>query len=164
MNDIGYSQTKFVAESIVRGIAAQLPSGQNRFSVVRPGLVIGTAEEGVSIVDDFVWRLVATASRLKLCPSICDDWMAIGDAKFVASEILSHLSRGEIFAINDLSSKSGLSAQKFWGLVNSELQPPCADLPWKDWVERALEDMNRVGSPTLYGPSSTSSSRIIHQS
>lgn len=144
-HDIGYSQTKYVAESIVHSIASQLSPNQNRVSVVKPGLIIGTAEEGVSNVDDFIWRLVAAASRLGVCPSKGKGWMPMADAKFVASQILCQLSQQNIAAFNDLASISGLPTSTFWDVVNGELEHPCTGLTWNDWIKRALEDTNRVG-------------------
>lgn len=143
--DIGYSQTKYVAESIVHQITTQMPPCQNRFSVVKPGLVIGTSDEGISNIDDFIWRLVAASTQLKLCPSKSSEWLGVGDAGFVASQILGQISQSKIAAYNDLSVRSGLPTRKFWELVNYGLKHPCTGLTWNDWIKHALEDMNTVG-------------------
>ncbi|KAJ4857125.1 male sterility protein domain-containing protein [Trichoderma breve] len=62
----GYFQTKFVAESVIREIASRLPAVQNRISVVKPGLIIGTAASGAANTDDVLWRAVATAVGIGL--------------------------------------------------------------------------------------------------
>ena len=41
-----------MSERIVGEIASKLPAGQNRISVVKPGIIIGTAATGVANIDD----------------------------------------------------------------------------------------------------------------
>lgn len=60
----GYFHTKFVADSVIREIASRLPVVQNRMSVVKPGLIIGTAASGAAKTDDVLWRAVATAAGI----------------------------------------------------------------------------------------------------
>jgi amino acid adenylation domain-containing protein/thioester reductase-like protein len=142
----GYAQSKFVAESIVRRFASQLPLSQNRFSVIKPGMIIGTADEGVPNLDDFIWRIVATASRLQLYPLEPEEsWVPVTDAGFIATQTVTQILSNDIASYINAASKFGLSASEFWAQVNSELKHPCEPVRWAVWVERALDDTNQVG-------------------
>ena len=142
--NIGYSQTKFVSESAVYDIARQLPGSQNRLSVVKPGLIIGTSEEGIANIDDFLWRVVSTAADLRIYPSEPgNSWISITDVGSVAGTILNQLFSSDIDPFVDMVT--GLAASTFWNLVNSELEAPCAPVAWDVWKERALKDMNQTG-------------------
>ncbi|KAJ6781995.1 hypothetical protein PWT90_01282 [Aphanocladium album] len=142
----GYSQSKFVAESIVRRLSSQLPSSQNRFSVIKPGIIIGAADKGVANVDDFIWRIVATASRLRVFPEVTEDsWVPITDAGFVAAQTVAQILSRDIAPYFNVANKFGLGAADFWEQVNAELRHACQPVPWSVWVERALEDTNRGG-------------------
>lgn len=143
----GYSQSKFVAEAIVRRFAIQLPPSQNRFSVVKPGMIIGAADAGVANVDDFIWRIVATASRLQLYPEDAEDgWIPITDAGFVASRIVAQvLADDKVSPYVSIASEYGLGAAEFWEQVNSELKHACEPVSWPVWIERALLQTDQQG-------------------
>jgi amino acid adenylation domain-containing protein/thioester reductase-like protein len=144
----GYIQSKFVAEAIVRRFVSQLPLSQNRFSVIKPGMVIGTTEEGVANLDDFIWRVVAAASRLKLYPLETEEsWVPITDAGFIATQTVAQVLSNDIDISSyvNIASKFGLRASDFWEQVNSELRHTCEPVRWSLWVERALNDTNQVG-------------------
>ncbi|KAM3435475.1 hypothetical protein NHJ13734_005551 [Beauveria thailandica] len=119
----GYSQSKFVAEAIVRRFASQLPSAQNRFSVIKPGMIIRTADKGVANVDDFIWRVVATASRLQLFPlDAKESWVPISDADFVALQTVNQILSDDISPSVNIATTFGLGASDFWEQVNAELK------------------------------------------
>ncbi|KAJ5350735.1 hypothetical protein N7541_008462 [Penicillium brevicompactum] len=57
----GYAQTKFVAEEAVKEFARRYTTSiASIASIVKPGLIVGTADSGVSNTDDFLWRVVAS--------------------------------------------------------------------------------------------------------
>ncbi|KAE8143595.1 hypothetical protein BDV38DRAFT_276679 [Aspergillus pseudotamarii] len=142
----GYAQSKFVAESIVRRFASQLPLSQNRFSVIKPGMIIGTADEGVPNLDDFIWRIVATASRLQLCPLETEErWVPVTDAGFIATQTVTQVLSNNISSYINAATQFGLSVSQFWAQVNSELKHACEPVRWDVWVERALDDTTQVG-------------------
>ncbi|KAL2864077.1 uncharacterized protein BJX67DRAFT_384078 [Aspergillus lucknowensis] len=58
----GYGQSKFVADLLVKRFAARYST--SAVSIVKPGLILGTAQSGVSNTDDFFWRVVATAVEI----------------------------------------------------------------------------------------------------
>jgi hypothetical protein len=109
-------------------------------------MIIGTADEGVPNLDDFIWRIVATASRLQLYPLEPEEsWVPVTDAGFIATQTVTQILSNDIASYINAASKFGLSASEFWAQVNSELKHPCEPVRWAVWVERALDDTNQVG-------------------
>ncbi|TQV92502.1 hypothetical protein V2A60_007184 [Cordyceps javanica] len=147
----GYAQSKFAAEAITRRFAARLPPSQNRFSVVKPGMIIGPADTGVANLDDFLWRVVAAASRLRLYPvddEEEDSWVSVTDADFVATQVVAQVlpaDRGHVAPYVAVASRHGLGAADFWAQVNAELKHACEPVSWPAWVERALQQTRHVG-------------------
>lgn len=145
-SSIGYCQTKYVAEKVVHHLATELPSSQNRFSVVKPGMIIGTAAEGVANLDDFLWRFVATAAKMRLHPVDAEPgFVPVSDAGLVADRTLGQITKDSIDAFVNLSTELGLATPDFWAHVNSELDHACSPIDWAAWLERALADMNETG-------------------
>ncbi|OAQ98892.1 hypothetical protein LLEC1_00762 [Akanthomyces lecanii] len=145
-SSIGYCQTKYVAEKVVHHLATTLPPSQNRFSVVKPGMIIGTAAEGVANLDDFLWRFVATAARIQLYPIDAEPgFVPVSDGGLVAARTLGQITADKIDGFVNLSTELGLAAPDFWAHVNSALDQACAPVDWATWLERALQDMNETG-------------------
>ena len=140
---IGYSQTKFLSESIVHHIAQTVP-GQNRISVVKPGLIIGDEQRGVANVDDFLWRSVATAASLGKYPvEDVDRWLHIHAVDTVASTIISQLFTREIASFSDMLS--GMPISQAWQTTIAALGSPCEGVPMDDWAQLVKEQMDHVG-------------------
>ncbi|KAJ4163461.1 hypothetical protein LMH87_005185 [Akanthomyces muscarius] len=143
---IGYCQTKYVAEKVVHHLATALPSSQNRFSVLKPGMIIGTAAEGVANLDDFLWRFVATAAKIQLYPLDAEPgFVPVSDGGLVAARTLGQITENNIDAFVNLSTELGLATPDFWAHVNAELGKVCTPIDWATWLERALQDMNETG-------------------
>ncbi|CAI7608715.1 unnamed protein product [Penicillium glandicola] len=86
---IAYSQTKFVAEAVVRRAARRSPFETNQLGVLNPGWVIGTPNEGFSNSDDYIWRLVATCIKIGAYNAAeADGWLSISDAATTATAIV----------------------------------------------------------------------------
>jgi len=66
----GYSQTKIFSEMLGRSYRQRLRRHSAEFPapvVIQPGPIIGDAENGVSKLDDFMWRVVSSAVRVGAC-------------------------------------------------------------------------------------------------
>ncbi|KAI9698358.1 MAG: hypothetical protein M1836_003938 [Candelina mexicana] len=104
-NADGYSQTKYISEqltlaagqlyheSAVNGTPTQsnLACRNPKFTVVKPGYIIGDHTTGLSNVDDFLWKVVAGAVRLRSYPQDPpDSWLDLAEvtqvAKFIARQ------------------------------------------------------------------------------
>ena len=157
-------QTKFLAESLVNNTAAHLagrtsPSNgqQNRVSVVKPGVILGAGVEGAANVDDYLWRVVASAAAVNAYPSEPEDhWLYLDDAASVARSVIDQLGfeapvPSGVTSFVDL--QRGMTVSAFWGLVDKELAATAgarhpgglSSLSWDDWTRVALAQMESVG-------------------
>ncbi|TLD06610.1 uncharacterized protein PgNI_08015 [Pyricularia grisea] len=145
----GYMRSKFVAESAVCEVASRLGAAQNRVSVVKPGLVIGSeAGGGVANTDDLVWRVVAGACAIGAYPIEPDThWMYAADSEAVARTVLAQVfSPGAVEPFVDL--QDGVSVPLFWASVNSALDVSerLVPLSWEEWTKKVLVDVEAVGA------------------
>ncbi|OAR05990.1 hypothetical protein LLEC1_02215 [Akanthomyces lecanii] len=141
----GYSQTKFISESIVCGLADKLPRCQNRIAVVKPGLIIGTSFSGVANVDDFLWRLVAACVALGRAPDLGEDqdWVQLAPVDAVASTIIKPLlAEGAVETFTEMTS--GMRMTALWKLVGEAVGLELTLLPYTEWHAAALEQMEGV--------------------
>lgn len=133
----GYIQSKFVADIVFKNLFAQLPTSQNRVSLVRPGKILGCKNnKGVANTDDYLWRVVAGAVGMGRYPtSDYDQWMLAADVSTLSENILGKLfadSHGD-HAFDDMVI--GVPTAKFWELVNAHLDKPLTPMPWSEWTE-----------------------------
>ncbi|KAJ5933312.1 hypothetical protein N7454_005641 [Penicillium verhagenii] len=139
----GYSQTKFIAEELVSMFASR--ETKNHVSIVRPGLIIGTENEGIPNIDDFQWKLVQVCLRMGSYPMEEENlWLSVADVEEVATAIL-----GSAFETTSNTStpsivdvETGSTVSQFWVMVqettNTKLKAMKPE-PWKDAAERFLE-------------------------
>jgi thioester reductase-like protein len=89
-NSNGYMQTEFVSETLVRRVAHRNANGQNQFTIVSPGFVIGTLTEGYSSTDDWIWRLTSACIRVGMYNTDnAATWVPMSDVGMVARTIVS---------------------------------------------------------------------------
>ncbi|KAJ6788444.1 hypothetical protein PWT90_06554 [Aphanocladium album] len=142
----GYSQTKFIAESIVCELAKKLPSCQNRIAVVKPGLIIGTSSSGVANVDDFLWRLAAASVALNRAPDLGEgqDWVQLAAVDVVANAIIKPLlAEDGVGVFTEITNGMRMSAM--WKLVGEAVGLELPLLPYAEWHAAALQQMEEVG-------------------
>lgn len=141
----GYSQTKFISESIVCELANKLPADQNRIAVVKPGLIIGTASFGVANVDDFLWRLVAASVALRQAPQLDEgqDWVQLAAVDEVAAAIIRPLfSHQGVDAFTEITN--GISMNELWKIVGEETGLELMMSPYAKWLEEAQRQMGEM--------------------
>ena len=142
----GYVQSKFVAESLIHHVAQQIGTNQNRVSVIKPGLIIGTVAEGAANVDDYLWRLVTTASAIRSHPiEPASHFLAVAGADDVASTILAQLRLSPESVDPFIEMEQGMYVPDFWQAVWTELDIDSEPLPWSEWAPKALAHMDGVG-------------------
>lgn len=141
----GYNQTKFLSEAIIHKISSELPANQNRLSTVKPGLIIGTVEEGVANTDDFMWRVVSGAAQLQAYPQEpSNHWLQISDVHTVADTIISHiLTTTSVTPFVEVANRMPVAT--FWDSVNTGLETPCEPMALETWIPLALEHVEKVG-------------------
>ena len=141
---IGYTQTKFVAEAIVRRAAKRNANAEGTISVLRPGLVVGTPAEGVSNADDFLWRLVAGCLRIgKYDGGRPEQWLDVADVGTVAAATVAtalHLNADQETVV---SVKDGITTGELCDLLMGmgyEIQATSTE----EWLEVVHSAMDKV--------------------
>jgi len=140
----GYSQTKFVSELLVKSFAQRQPFTNRAVSIVKPGWIVGTAAEGVSNTDDFLWRVVAGTVR---CGGYNSNgrsmWMNIAGVDQVAAIVADKclLIRPQDAPMTRLLD--GLTVGEFWKIVLESLGMslrPMRLLKWIDALRKGVEE------------------------
>lgn len=140
----GYDQSKYISERLVTAAAAQRGEERSKFSIVKPGLIIGDSEDGVANPDDFLWRVVTTAIRLQARPTEAPkSWLAISDVASVSGVVLHHATADDVDHFVEL--RRGMWVESFWAAVEGELQQPMQSVSWDAWIELAQQDISREG-------------------
>ncbi|EGU72901.1 hypothetical protein FOXB_16587 [Fusarium oxysporum f. sp. conglutinans Fo5176] len=114
-NSNGYSQTKFVAETLVRRAASRSAYGPKQFTVVSPGLVIGTLTEGGSNTDDWIWRLTSACIRVGMFNADnSETWIPISEVGTTARIIVDTALSSSGSSQSIVQIKGGLTLGEFW--------------------------------------------------
>lgn len=117
---IAYSQTKFVAEAVVKRAAQRSPSETNRLAVFNPGWVIGTPTEGFSDPDDYIWRLAATCINIGAYNAAeADGWLSISDVTATATAIINTALGNEMKKVDGKEPVDGMTWREFWAILGS---------------------------------------------
>lgn len=141
----GYVQTKYISEILLQDLASQLAECKGRISAVRPGFIIGTIDESVANLDDFLWRLVAGAIRIGAYPGESDNsWLYASDGGRVAQIVIDAVLSNQLVA-PFLEMLDGLPVTEFWEILTSEMRYHLEPLRWEEWLVRAQEDMEVTG-------------------
>ncbi|THC87574.1 hypothetical protein EYZ11_012978 [Aspergillus tanneri] len=127
-NATGYSQTKFVAEAVVKR-AARRSVSISRSTVVSPGLVIGTPTEGVTNADDYIWRLTAACIRVGAYnANEADAWLSLSDVATTATTVVDAGLAAEAETI-EAHFMDGMTCREFWeilGELGYRLEAKCS--------------------------------------
>ena len=138
----GYRQTKAVSELLVRSMPST-PRGC-RFSVIKPGFVIGSQEEGVVNVDDFIWRLATSAVRIHAY----DSSAAAGWIYVASVDVITERIRKLIFdrnaEVEDVMA-DGINAGEFWKELESASGQRLRPLPHDEWLSLLRTDVHETG-------------------
>ncbi|KID95874.1 peptide synthetase 3, partial [Metarhizium majus ARSEF 297] len=138
---IPYSQTKFVAESLVRRAAARIPSGLSNLAVASLGLVIGTPAEGVVNSDDYIWRLVAACIKGGVCNADeLDKWFPVSDVARTASIIVDTVLEPVTTSAPVKQVTGGITWREIWNIV-TEMGYTIESRPAMDWMRAIRQDI-----------------------
>lgn len=136
---IGYSQSKFVAEALVRHTAAKTEN--HRFAVVSPGLVVGTPEEGIANADDYLWRLAAGCIGIGAYNQ--DDAQSIlkvADVGSVATTILQAASTQHRKPVVEV--EGAMTWQYFWTVLQN-MGYKLEGKPSSEWLSAMQQDLEQ---------------------
>ena len=148
----GYAQTKFVSELLVKRAAQRSTRDSHRFSIVKPGFIIGSAQDGIGSIDDFLWRLVASCIDIKgFNATEADSWLFISDITRVAETVTSHWNHtadhSPIIKILD-----GLTVGEFWDILTRECGFQLRPMDQESWLEAMGRDIEEKREAHLLWP------------
>ena len=136
----GYAQTKFLSEMLVKEFSRSSLQNTNRVSVVKPGYIIGSVQNGIASVDDFIWRLTASCIDIKgYNDADAGSWLFISDVGRVAAAIVSCCDANH----NALVVKilDGVTVSEFWNVLREELGYELFPLSQASWMHAIQKDI-----------------------
>ncbi|KAF5509992.1 Nonribosomal peptide synthase atnA [Colletotrichum siamense] len=138
---MGYSQSKFVAEVLVKRAAERCPPGGRNIAVFRPGLIIGTPTEGVANTDDYIWRL--TAASIGVGAYNCDDdsaWLHLSDAATTAEAAVCTAFSPASLHKAIVHHEDGMTWGAFWSLIQ-KMGFSIRSMPASQWLPLLRRDI-----------------------
>ncbi|WP_165374563.1 MULTISPECIES: non-ribosomal peptide synthetase [Sorangium] len=145
--DMGYSQSKWVAEKLVaiarsRGVPA---------TVFRPGVIMGHSETGAGSVSDFASRMIKGCLEMGCAPDLPEQSKEFVTVDYVSRAIV-HLARrpgalGKVFHLVPAPPQR-LDLNGFFDLLGAYGRP-LLRLPYARWCEALLKRIRRSGDSPL---------------
>ncbi|KAL8931106.1 MAG: hypothetical protein Q9208_000210 [Pyrenodesmia sp. 3 TL-2023] len=138
----GYSQSKFVSERIVQQCMTHPAFASKHLHIIQPGYIIGSPENGIANLTDFIWRLVAGCLEIGAYNGDeSDHWLFIADVDRVAEAItkpLFHRASGSNAHNNSASNRilDGLHFSTLWRLLADCFGYTLQPLPQHEWFTR----------------------------
>ncbi|GMG42163.1 unnamed protein product [Aspergillus oryzae var. brunneus] len=145
--DIGYAQSKWVAEMMVRRARDRgLPT-----AIYRPGFTIGDSRNGAGNPDDFFARLIVGSIRLGAFPYLPRQRLEYVTVDYVLDatlHIASHNENlGRSYSLVAPDPKDSVNLEQTVGVIR-DLGYPLKHIPYKDWV-RMLQRTSDMDNPLL---------------
>jgi thioester reductase-like protein len=151
----GYSQSKFASDILVHRCVARAPAGQ-RINMVKPGIIVGTATEGISNTDDFIWRLVAGACEAgAFVDGEQDAVICLAGADHVAQRIIQACldSRCDRDSVPEaLKLTQGIPVSDFWEAVSEGTGLVLRAMDYDNWLRVVNANVSRQGPSHLLWP------------
>ena len=146
----GYAQTKFLSELIVKEYSRTIARNGQQVSIVKPGYIIGTVQEGIACVDDYIWRLTASSIAIKgYNGADANSWLFISDVDRVAAAVVGccnvqpdHSRRK---AVNVIKILDGVTVGEFWDVLRCELGYELFALSQDSWMDKIHRDIENKG-------------------
>lgn len=147
----GYSQSKFASDLLVQRCVARAPTDR-RVNMVKPGIIIGTATEGISNTDDYIWRLVAGACEAgAYVDGEQDAVVCLTGADHVARRIIDACLGGK-HEDDALRMMQGVTVRDFWKVVSKGTGLELQAMEFDDWLKVVNANVSRKGPSHLLWP------------
>lgn len=143
----GYRQTKAVSELLVRSVASVSSSPSRRFSLIKPGFVVGSHDDGVANIDDFLWRLSASVVRLNAYDSNeATGWIYVASVDVITDSIIETLFAEPAENERNAAVADGMKAERFWEILETVSGQTLRPLPHDEWLALLRQDVFKTGS------------------
>jgi thioester reductase-like protein len=154
----GYSQTKFLSQMLTTHHGDRVSRARPQVSlpsVIKPGLIVGDAQHGVSNVDDFLWRVVAASVRVGAYngdeAGDANAWLQIAGSDQIAASIIDSCLHSSP-ANRSVRFVDGISVGEMWRMLRDERGYPLRPVSPAEWLRLLKEDMEREGKTHLLFP------------
>ncbi|KJX93932.1 non-ribosomal peptide synthetase like protein [Zymoseptoria brevis] len=128
-----YVRSKYMSEKMVLGMAEHPCQPRGKYTVVKPGCIIGNVETGSANADDFLWRYVRTCIKLGAFPrEDASAWLPVAELSTVSQHILRQVDAqvpGPYSVVD-----SGISIHSFWQAVQDGSDSPLAEMDEPIWT------------------------------
>ncbi|KAL4734758.1 hypothetical protein BDV11DRAFT_174477 [Aspergillus similis] len=143
----GYGQSKFVADLVVKRFAARYST--SAVSIVKPGLIVGTAQSGVSNTDDFFWRVVATAVEIGgFNAEEPENVILLAGAQQVASVVTDKLNpttSGSGMPFVETKVRLSVTTRELWRMVREDFGYPMRAMGPTKWLDTMRDAVHAQG-------------------
>ncbi|CAG8909360.1 unnamed protein product [Penicillium egyptiacum] len=141
----GYAQTKYVAEQLVKEFAQRYTTPIA--TIVKPGLIVGTVDSGVSNTDDFLWRVVASVIEIGAFNNTgLDGLILVSGAHQVASAILRDVlnphPQGHTV---ETTIRCGVHVGELWEMLRDEFGYQLEPIDAAEWLGRLRAQLKARG-------------------
>ena len=152
--DMGYAQSKLVAELLVKSRAQQKILGMSPdVSVVKPGYIVGTADGRVKpVLADFIWRYVVSCVSLQaISLEHLDNWVFVAEVPKIAGMVISRAFEGDRSGKDNEGSASvtkalgGMRLSSLVELLTDEFKFMLRPMPKADWLGLLRHAVERQG-------------------
>ncbi|KAJ5964408.1 uncharacterized protein N7479_004284, partial [Penicillium vulpinum] len=141
----GYAQTKYVSEQLVKEFARRYTT--SIATIVKPGLIVGTVDSGVSNTDDFLWRVVASVIDIGAFNSTgLDGLILVSGAHQVASAILRDVLHPEPHSHTvETTIRHGIHVGELWDMLRDEFGYQLEGIGATEWLDRLRAQLKACG-------------------
>lgn len=142
----GYSQSKLLSELLVKSYAENYAQPHQNVKILKPGLIVGSCQEGVSNTDDFLWRVAAGAARVGgFSSSEKNSWISVAGVDKVASLIVERCLDSKADKEIMVSLDYGLYVSKFWEIIRTTLGIDLRPMTQLEWIDSLQRDIKSTG-------------------
>ncbi|KAL8779760.1 MAG: hypothetical protein Q9213_006788 [Squamulea squamosa] len=144
----GYSQSKFVSESIVRKCMNHPAFASKNLHIIQPGYIIGSPRNGIANLTDFIWRLVAGCLEIGAYNAEeSTNWLFMADVDRVAEAITQPLFNRTSNVRNSTNRiRDGFPFSTLWHILEHDFGYTLNPLPQDEWLSRIEATVLAKGS------------------
>lgn len=148
----GYAQTKYVADQVVKEFARRYTT--SIATIVKPGLIVGTADSGVSNTDDFLWRVVASVIETGAFNSTgLESLILVSGSHQVATAILDDiLHRKPLRHDVETAIRYGIPVGELWEMLHDDFGYELEAVDATEWLSRLRTQVETNGEKHLLWP------------
>jgi thioester reductase-like protein len=141
----GYAQSKYVADQVVKEFARRYTT--SIATIVKPGLIVGTTDSGVSNTDDFLWRVVASVVDIGAFNSTgLDGLILVSGSHQVATAILADVLYPHPHGHSvETTIRYGIPVGELWDILQDDFGYQLEAVDATEWLVRLRTQVETSG-------------------